>query len=137
MSNWWKKTKEKRDEAQNLAARKLAQAARAAGVVSDSESDVDEIVSDEDEPDDAQADGELDDEPTIEAHRANLASVNVAQLRRLLRERGKSELATVRAADLPAGVPTAGPQRIEAVRCLLCSRLARVLADGDDERGAE
>jgi len=132
-----KKKKKERDDAQDSAARKLAQAARAAGVGADSESE-DDVVTDDDD-DETDDDSEVRenangtaDKSTFTSHLAHFSSVKVSELRRLLKEHGKSELATVKAADLLPGLPTTGPSKSDAVRSLLCTRLARVLADEDE-----
>jgi hypothetical protein len=137
LSDFRKKKKKERDDAQDSAARKLAQAARAAGVGADSESEYDVVTDgDDDETDDDSEVRENDngtaDKSTFTSHLAQFSSVKVSELRRLLKEHGKSELATVKAADLLPGLPTTGPSKSDAVRSLLCTRLARVLADEDE-----
>jgi len=138
LSDFRKKKKKERDDAQDSAARKLAQAARAASVGADSESE-DDVVTDDDDDDKTDDDSEVRenangtaDKSAFTSHLAHFSSVKVSELRRLLKEHGKSELATVKAADLLPGLPTTGPSKSDAVRSLLCTRLARVLADEDE-----
>ena len=64
-------------------------------------------------------------------HLERLRSSSVAELRRLLRDAGEATLATVKQADLPEGTAATGPEKSTAVRALLRSRAATVLADRD------
>ena len=110
--------------------------AHAADVSADTDSD-DEVVTDDESGDEDEDRGDVgEDGSTFNSHRVQLSSIKVAELRRLLREHGHPELASVKAADLSPGVPQTGPRKSEAVRSLLCTRLAKVLTDEDEDKEA-
>ena len=122
MRDWRKSTKDARDDAQDSAARKLAQATH--GAISESESE-DEVVTDNDSESENGDDAErVEGACTVEVHKARLSSETVCELRRLLREHGKPELAVVKAGDIPQATLESESRHAHVHRCCVTALLA-------------